>query len=142
MTGLDTVDDSVLTKLLGTGELQMMCCGAYDIGFFFQEVFRARRSSSGVILPPDARPGLKINIGSSCHVRTPDGDTTTWEPERNVGDMRMFSPMLKAAIKSYRITPNHELILTFTNGYELILIEHGGFESFLIIFPDGGQLPI
>jgi hypothetical protein len=123
MSELEKLDKSVLNDLLGTGELHMVGFGSYDVGLFFQT-------------------GLNINIGTSCKVRSPDGVTTTWEPERNLGDLRMFAPIVKEAIKSYRVTSANELILTFTNAYELILIEHGGHESFLIAFPDGSQLPI
>jgi hypothetical protein len=124
MSELDKVKDTVLAKLLGNGLLSIVGFGVYSIGFYFAN-------------------GLKINVGESCQIRTPAQESVTWEPERNLGDLRMFAPLLEQEIKAYRVTARHELILTFTNGYELVLIEHvGGFESFDISFPDGGFLPI
>lgn len=86
---------------------------------------------------------LRIVVNSTCEVRAPDGCTRVWQPERDVGDLTIFVPLLGSKIESYRVTPRPELVLLFSTGWELNLIDHQeGYESFVLWAKDGTCLPV
>ena len=55
----------------------------------------------------------------------------------------MFAALLESEIESYRLTQRPELILRFSNGCELSLIDHQvGYESFVIYRDSGSFLAV
>lgn len=86
---------------------------------------------------------LHIVVNSPCEVIAPDRKVTVWQPERDMGDLRIFKPFLVSKIQSYRITPRPDLLLLFSNGWELALIDRqDGYESFVLWTNDGRCLPV
>ena len=112
-----------LSFLLGTGCLADVCLGRYAVVLRFDK--------------------MNIVVKEVCEVRTSEGLLTICDPEGNSGDLIAFKDLLESEIKSYRITPRPELILTFSNDCELSLIDHlAGYESFVIHFDDGSFLAV
>ena len=86
---------------------------------------------------------LHIVVNSPCEVTAAGGAIETWEPQHELGDLRMFVPLLASEIKSYRVTRRPELLLELSNGCQLALIDHQkGYESFVLWAKDGSCLPV
>jgi hypothetical protein len=112
-----------LSFLLGTGSLAEVCFGRYTVILRFDKI--------------------SIAIQGACEVTTAEGRLHVCDPELNPGELTMFTTLFESEIKSYRITPRPELILIFSNGCQLSLIDHqDGYESFVIYLEDGSVLAV
>jgi len=88
-------------------------------------------------------PALHIVVNTPCEVVSPDGRIEIWTPQHELGNLRMFASLVASEIKSYRVTPRPELLLSFSNGWQLGLIDHqNGYESFVLWAKDGRCLPV
>jgi hypothetical protein len=86
---------------------------------------------------------LHIVVNSPCEVTAPGGAVETWKPEHELGNLKMFAALMGSEIKSHRVTRRPELLLEFTNGWQLALIDHQeGYESFVLWLKDGSYLAI
>jgi hypothetical protein len=112
-----------LSFLLETGWLLSVCFGKYTVILKF--------------------PRLTISISSTCEVTSIDKTVRVCDPERQPGDLTMFTVLLESEISCYRVTQRPELILSFSNGCELSLIDHqDGYESFVITTDQGTFLAV
>ena len=85
---------------------------------------------------------VTINILSPCEIRTADGKTLRWEPDRE-GDLNMFYRILESEVESYKVVDGHELVIRFANSSELsLIVDEAAFESFLFRFKSGNFMVI
>lgn len=121
---MNILNDSDLSFLIGAPELQQIAFSLHSVILHF------------------GGGRTRIDIRSSCEVRTTDGKVLSWEPGR-INDMTMFALLLDSEIRSYRILPGDKLIVVFSNGYELVLWDHqDGYESFLLWAEDGDFIAV
>jgi hypothetical protein len=118
MNGLNVNLD--LSYICGTGDMIQIAFSLYQVILRFEELT------------------MTIDIESACEVRAPNGSVWTWAPG-NVCDMTGLATLLGSRIQSYQIASESELVLRFTNGYELVLRKDPDkLESFSIGVPGKG----
>jgi len=112
-----------LSFLLDAGWLVAVCFGKYTVNLKFHK--------------------MDIAISSKCEIRDTAGTVEFCDPVQNPGALTMFAALLESEIESYRLTQRPELILRFSNGCELSLIDHQvGYESFVIYRDSGSFLAV
>jgi hypothetical protein len=110
--------------LVHTGDLEQVCLGRYTLVRKF--------------------PRLTIAIMTPYTLTGPEGKSQSYHPELSPEGVAVFTKILDAHIKSYRVvtTEPPELLIDFSTGWTLALREYGGYESFVIYAADDSFIAV